>query len=224
MTHNPLHLIVGVVLLAGCAAAPRAATVAEAPAPRIETDAAADSLLCPVRQSDSTIRVELRYATSNNFTGDTLPGYEANRAFLRCEAAAALGRVQSALRPQGLGLLIWDGYRPVRASQAMVRWAERVGKTDLLGGYIARRSRHNLGVAVDLTLVNLQTGEPLEMGTPFDTFSPAAHTANASGVAKENRQKLVKAMEKEGFVNYTQEWWHFSYPIENPPAFDRVIR
>jgi D-alanyl-D-alanine dipeptidase len=90
-------------------------------------------------------------------------------------------------------------------------------------GYIARRSRHNMGVAVDLTLVDLETGTEVPMGTPFDTFSEAAHTANAEGRVRRYRQLLVTMMESEGFENYDQEWWHFSYPVEGAVPFDRVV-
>ena len=191
----------------------------------IAPDRVADSLLTDVRTLDSAIVVELRYATSSNFTGAPLPGYLANRAFLRREAAAALARVQRDLRPKRLGLKIFDSYRPVRATLAMVDWTERVHRPDLLkDGYIASRSRHNLGLAIDLTLIDLATGKELEMGTPFDTFSAAAHTANATGEAAANRQQLKAAMEREGFVNYDQEWWHFSFDVPNPLRFDRVIR
>ena len=142
-----------------------------------------DSLMADVRSLDTTIAVEARYFGADNFTGAPLPGYGADRAFLRKEAVAALARVQARLRRQHLGLLIYDGYRPVRATEAMVTWAERVGRTVELvdGGYIASRSRHNLGLAVDLTLIDLRTRRPLEMGTPFDAFCSAAHTANATG-------------------------------------------
>lgn len=191
----------------------------------IAPDAVADTLLADVRSRDSTIVVELRYATSNNFTGAPLPGYLANRAFLRREAAAALALVQGDLRSQGLGLKIFDAYRPVRATLAMVDWTQRVHREDLLrDGYIASRSRHNLGLAVDLTLIDRATGRDLEMGTPFDTFSAAAHTANATGVAAANRQRLKAAMEKRGFTNYDQEWWHYTYDVPNPLRFDRVNR
>ena len=191
----------------------------------IAPDAVADTLLAEVIRIDSSIVVDLRYATSNNFTGAPLPGYLANRAYLRREAAAALARVQRALRPQGFGIKIFDAYRPVRATLAMVDWTERVNRSDLLkDGYIASRSRHNLGLAIDLTLIELATRRELEMGTPFDTFSAAAHTANASGEAAANRQILKAAMEREGFVNYDQEWWHFSFNVPNPLRFDRPIR
>lgn len=191
----------------------------------IAPDAVADSLLADVRSLDTTIVVELRYATSNNFTGAPLPGYLGNRAFLRREAAAAMALVERDLRQQGLGLKIFDAYRPVRATLAMVDWTQRVHREDLLrDGYIASRSRHNLGLAVDLTLIDLTTGRDLEMGTPFDTFSAAAHTANATGNAAVNRQRLKSTMEGRGFTNYDQEWWHFSYEVPNPVRFDRVIQ
>jgi zinc D-Ala-D-Ala dipeptidase len=191
----------------------------------IAPDAVADTLLADVQSLDPTIAVDLRYATSNNFTGAPLPGYQANRAYLRREAVAALARVQRDLRTQGLGLKVFDAYRPVRATLAMVDWTERVHRPDLLkDGYIASRSRHNLGLAIDLTLVELATGRELEMGTPFDTFSAAAHTANASGAAAVNRQKLKAAMEGKGFLNYDQEWWHYTFNVPNPLRFDRPVR
>jgi D-alanyl-D-alanine dipeptidase len=190
----------------------------------IASDAVADSLLADVRGLDPTIVVTLRYATSDNFTGAPLPGYLGNRAMLRREAAVALARVQRRLRADGRGIKVFDGYRPVRATLAMVEWTKRANRPDLLeNGYIASRSRHNLGLAIDCTLIDLGSGRELEMGTPFDTFSAAAHTANASGVAAVNRQKLKTAMEAEGFVNYDQEWWHFSFDVPNPVRFDRVI-
>jgi D-alanyl-D-alanine dipeptidase len=211
--------ILSLLLAVGCTGQPVAS-----PAPAVASAAAADSLLMDVHRADSTIQVELRYATTNNFTGAVLPGYEGNTAYLRREAALALGRVQRALRAEGLGLRIYDSYRPVRATLGMVEWAERTNQVHYLDdGYIARRSQHNLGVAVDLTLVNLATGTPLEMGTPFDTFSEAAHTVNASGVARRNRDRLVAAMAREGWLNYAQEWWHFTFKVKNPVPFDRVI-
>jgi D-alanyl-D-alanine dipeptidase len=107
----------------------------------------------------------------------------------------------------------------------MVDWAKRTGRESLLQqGYIARRSRHNLGLAVDLTLAALDTGVALDMGTPFDTFSEAAHTNNAGGQIRRNRRTLVRAMEAEGFSNYDQEWWHFTYPVKGAQPFDMVIR
>ena len=201
-----------------------AAVVNTAELPIVRDRALADSLLVDVRTLDPTIRVDARYATAANFTGAPLPGYEANRALLRREAAAALVRAQRALEPAGLGLLVWDAYRPVRATDAMVDWTRRMNREDLLrDGYIASRSRHNLGLAVDLTLVDLATGHPLDMGTGFDTFSAAAHAANATGAVAANRARLRTALETVGFAPYAEEWWHFSWSLENPVRFDVPI-
>jgi zinc D-Ala-D-Ala dipeptidase len=225
-------ILVGVLtaLVVACVP-PRTRVPASVAAPPINTaetaiapNAVADTLLTDVRSLDSTIVVDLRYATSNNFTGAPLPGYGANRAFLRRGAASALALVQADFRAEGLGLKIFDAYRPVRATLAMVDWTQRVNRPDLLtNGYIASRSRHNLGVAIDLTLIDRASGRELEMGTPFDTFSAAAHTANATGLAAQNRQKLKAAMEKRGFLNYDQEWWHYTFNVANPLRFDRPI-
>jgi D-alanyl-D-alanine dipeptidase len=191
----------------------------------IAPHAVADTMLVDIHTLDTTIVVTLRSATSNNYTGAPIDGYQANRAYLRRETAAALVRVEQALLPQGLALEIFDAYRPVRASRAMVAWTQRVGREDLLrDGYIAAQSRHNLGVTVDLTLVERATGRELDMGTPFDTFSPAAHTANATGIAAVNRARLKRAMEAQGFIPYDQEWWHFTYNVPNPMRFDMVIK
>ena len=213
-----------------CACGP-AARSAPAPAPvntaelPVASDDQARRLLVDVRQLDSTIRVDLRYRTGDNFTGAPLPGYEANRALLRRGPAFALVRVQRRLRGNNLALKIFDAYRPVRATDAMVRWTERAGRQDLVrDGYIASRSRHNLGVAVDLTLVDATTGRELAMGTAFDAFTTAAHTANATGDVLANRLRLQRAMESEGFAAYDQEWWHFSYSVAAPTRFDVVIR
>jgi D-alanyl-D-alanine dipeptidase len=204
---------------------------AEPPAPAASSsepfdDSAADSQLVDVRAVDSTIQVDLRYATQNNFTGAPLPGYEVSRALLRREAAAALARVQARLRSSRLGLRVLDAYRPVRASRAMVDWAERTGRKDLLAsGYIAERSRHNLGVAVDLTLVNLETGAEVPMGTAFDSFtSDDTEGDNVTSEALQHRQTLRRAMQAEGFSPYGQTWWHFNYPLKGAVPLDRVIR
>jgi D-alanyl-D-alanine dipeptidase len=193
--------------------------------PAISSNAASDSLLVDVRSIDPTIQTDLRYATANNFTGAPLPGYEAPRALLRREVAAALGRVQARLRSEGLGLRVLDAYRPVRASVAMVDWAKRTGNRSLLEkGYIAERSRHNLGAAVDLTLVDLGTGTEVIGTTAFDNFTATADTGNATGQALRYRQILVKTMASEGFSPYGQAWWHFNYPLQGAVPLDRVIR
>jgi zinc D-Ala-D-Ala dipeptidase len=189
------------------------------------SDAAAETLLVDVRSLEPTIIVDMRYATPNNFTGAVIPGYEGDRAFLRREAAQALARVQRRALAEGYSLKIYDAYRPVRATLAMVDWTRRVGREDLIRDeYIASRSRHNLGLAVDLTLVERASGRELAMGTAFDTFSAAAHTANATGEAARNRALLKRLMEAEGFVNYAKEWWHYTMDVPNPVRFDMVVR
>ena len=208
-------------LLAACAS-PMSGACQQGPPP---DRASAESLLIDVQALDSSIRIDARYATANNFTGAPLPGYDASRVLLRREVAHALTRVQRRLRNGGLGLLVFDGYRPVRATIAMVEWAERTGRRDLVkNGYIALRSRHNSGVAIDLTLLDLVTGKPLDMGTAYDTFSEAAHTANATGQILRHRRILLRAMESEGFTNYSKEWWHFTYSVPGARPFDEVIR
>lgn len=174
--------------------------------------------LVDVRLVDPTIVADIRYATRDNFTGAPLPGYEVPLPLLRPEAAGRLARVQARLRPQGLGLKVFDGYRPVRATLEMVRWAEHSDNGWMVDqGYIARESGHNRGATVDLTLIRLSDGGELEMGTPYDAFSEAAHTANATGAVAANRQTLVAAMAAEGFVNLDKEWWHYRLPSDDPP-------
>lgn len=215
-------LILGLVL-----SGQNVAAQADDEGPPVASDSVARQLLADVRGMDSTIRVETRYATSNNFTGAPLPGYEGNRAYLRKEAAAALARVQHRLMSGGMGLKVFDGYRPVRATLGMVEWARRTDQMHFIqDGYIASHSRHNLGLAVDLTLIDLSMGgREVDMGTPYDTFSEKAHWANATGRTLRYRQLLRTAMESEGFKQYDQEWWHYSFEVPGPPvAFDMVNR
>lgn len=165
-----------------------------------------------VTAAEPGIREDVRYATANNFTGAPLPGYETAAALLRPDAAAALARVQRRLARDGYGLLVWDAYRPVRATLGMVEWAERTGNEWVLDqGYVARRSNHNRGNTVDLTVVRLDTGAALDMGTPYDHFGVESHTANATGAVAANRRVLLDAMLAEGWRNYDQEWWHFTH-------------
>jgi len=218
-----MNRLIPVLVVAASIAGP---LYAQDSAQYVAPDSVAMRELADVRTEDSTILVEARYATTNNFTGAVLPGYETNKAYLRREAAEALHRVQQRLRSGGMGLKIFDGYRPVRATQAMVEWARRTGQMHLIqDGYIASRSRHNLGLAVDLTLVDFSVGgREVDMGTPFDTFSEQAHWANASGRTMRYRQLLRQVMEAEGFKQYDQEWWHYSYDVPDPVAFDVPVR
>lgn len=164
------------------------------------------------------------YAAADNFTGAPLPGYAAPGAWMLADAAAALGRVQDSLATADLVLLIFDAYRPRRASEAMVAWAERTGQRALVeDGYIARRSGHNHGHTIDLGLARRGQCGPtgwLDMGTPWDTLDERSHTANATGPARENRTTLLRAMRAAGFRDYALEWWHFGYPLTGTRARD----
>jgi zinc D-Ala-D-Ala dipeptidase len=115
---------------------------------------------------------------------------------------------------------VLDAYRPARASRALVRWAQRSGRGDLVGTYIARRSRHNTGSAVDLTLVRRSDGKRLRMGSGYDDLSARAHTLNATGRALRNRLTLEAAMERFGFTGYWREWWHFEHRVTGARYLD----
>lgn len=180
--------------------------------------------LVDVRDLEPSIVVALKALTGENVTGAPLPGYEANRAFLQPQGAEALARVQRRLAGRDLGLKVYDAYRPQRATQALVAWARNSGRGDLVGPYIASVSYHNSGQAVDLTLVERSTGRELDMGTPVDQLDSRANTANATGVAAQNRSTLVEAMEAEGFENYPGEWWHFNYFVPGARPLDEPVR
>ena len=159
-----------------------------------------------VVQLDSTIVVDLKYATRDNFLGDTL--YAANICLLRQEVAVQLVKVQQSLRKSNLGLKIWDAYRPLSVQKKM--W-EKVPDPR----YVAdprKGSMHNRGVAVDVTLVDLQ-GKELEMPTAFDDFSAKAQSdfPDVTERARQNRKILQDAMRAQGFKTITSEWWHFYY-------------
>ncbi len=161
------------------------------------------------------------YAAADNFTGAPLPGYAAAGAWLLTAPATALAQVQRSLAPDGLTLLIFDAYRPRRASEAMVAWAHRSDRAHLVrDGYIARRSGHNHGHTIDLGLAHLGTCEPLDMGTSWDTLDERSHTLHATGTARTNRLRLLRAMQTAGFHGYAKEWWHFSHPLADTRPHD----
>jgi D-alanyl-D-alanine dipeptidase len=188
------------------------------------------------------LRVDARYAGSDNFIGRPIAGYEAARCVLTEKAAAALAAVQQELSRFGLGLKAFDCYRPQRAVDDFVRWAQdtaeqarktefypRVDKRDLFKlGYIAPRSGHSRGSTLDVTLVSLDTGSELDMGGRFDFFDESAE-GTAPGLAPQqraNRQLLQLAMRAHGFRLYRYEWWHFTLIDEPHPetTFDFVVR
>lgn len=189
------------------------------------------------------LRTDLRYRLADNFVGTTVDGYSGERAILTQQAARALGLVQTELRSQGLGLLIFDAYRPQRAVNHFARWAKdlsdtamkqryypEVEKTELFSqGYIAARSGHSRGSTVDLTLVSLLPPfQQLDMGTVFDFFSPSSwlDATGLSDTQEQNRALLQRTMKKYGFTPYSKEWWHFTLQSEPFPDtyFDFEIR
>jgi D-alanyl-D-alanine dipeptidase len=204
-------------LLTSLLLAAPAATGQDAPAGNPATRRAG---LVDLHRFAPDLRLDLRYGTKRNLTGRPLPGYCRPWALMLRPAARDLGAVERALHRRNRALLILDAYRPARASRALVRWAERTGHGDLVGTYIARRSRHNLGSAVDLTLVRESDGRKLRMGSGYDELSPRAHTLNASGRALRNRLTLKRAMERHGFTNYSREWWHYEHRVTGTRYLD----
>jgi D-alanyl-D-alanine dipeptidase len=203
-------------------ARPSTVTQEEEPAPKeAGTPTHRRAGLVDVHRFGPSIRVNLSYRTKHNETGASLPGYCENWALMHERAAFNLGQVQRHLRRKGLGLLILDAYRPVRATEALVRWAERTGRGDAVGTYIARRSRHNTGSAVDITLVRFRDGQRLRMGG--FALGPSSHTYNASGRILRNRLTLKSAMERFGFSAYLNEWWHFEHHIRPNRYLDLTL-
>ncbi|WP_157307557.1 M15 family metallopeptidase [Chitinophaga tropicalis] len=151
------------------------------------------------------IRKEVRYATSNNFTHRQL--YASNAVYLRLAAARALKAVQQELNKKGLGLLIFDGYRPYTVTEKM--W--EIVPDDRYAADPRNGSGHNRGVAVDLTIVDLHTGKPVRMPTDFDDFTEKAHHDYplSDSTVTANRRLLRNVMEQQGFVPLATEWWHY---------------
>ncbi len=170
---------------------------------------------------DPGIHLDIRYATSNDFLGT--PVYTQARAFLERPAAEALLRVQKKLRPLGYGLLIHDAYRPWYVTK--IFWDATPAEGKIFVADPGQGSRHNRGCAVDLTLYDLATGQPIEMPGTYDEMSPRSFPAYPGGTSLQrwHRDLLRRAMESEGFSVYEAEWWHFDYkdwrdyPILNVP-------
>jgi len=181
--------------------------------------AAADSNL---RMVDLTryipgIRMDIRYATRNNFTRQVL--YKHPKVLLRLPAAKALKAVQEALEPRGLGLRIFDGYRPYHVTEKM--W--EIVPDDRYAADPRKGSGHNRGIAVDLTIIELATGKAIPMPTGYDDFTEKAHYSYmpADTTVRNNRALLRSIMEKHGFRALETEWWHFYLPdVEKYPLMD----
>lgn len=158
---------------------------------------------------DPTIKLDIRYASDNNFTGATF--YRQSRAFLQRPAAEAVVRVHQKLKEQGLGLLIHDAYRPWHVTKMF--WDATPGELKHFVANPANGSRHNRGCAVDLTLYDLASGEPIQMVAGYDEMSIRSYPAYPGGTSRQrwHRELLRRAMEGEGFSVYEFEWWHFDF-------------
>jgi len=180
------------------------------------------------------LRSDLRYYGSNNFVGKPIDGYNEPKILLTVEAANALKKVQDELERIGFGLLIYDAYRPQKATDHFIRWGDdmadtlmkddfypNIDKKELFKlGYISKKSGHSRGSTVDLTIVSLKTKHILNMGSPYDLFDEKSHTEypNITKNQRALRLLLKRRMEKHGFKSYEKEWWHFT--LENEPFPD----
>jgi zinc D-Ala-D-Ala dipeptidase len=177
--------------------------------PPHETGDFRPSDLVELSQLDPTIKLDIRYATSNNFL--STPMYSQARAFLQRPAAEALVRAHHALKAKGYGLLIHDAYRPWYVTKMF--WEATPDDKKIFVADPSEGSRHNRGCAVDLTLYDLKTGASVKMPSGYDEMSERAYADYAGGTPdqRERRSILRQAMEHEGFAVYPQEWWHFDY-------------
>lgn len=185
----------------------------------------ADDDLVDITSISPSVRVDIRYATKDNFTGVAV--YPLSRCLLRRAVARRLARVQEALDARGLGLLVWDCYRPVSVQQRfweLVPDRRYVAEVVFEDGVPVEGSKHNRGAAVDVTLVDA-SGHLLEMPTGFDDFSEAAHrdSKHSSPTARTNMRILEENMVAQGFLPLATEWWHFDapdwrqYPLSDQP-------
>jgi len=185
----------------------RAEALAASP-PLEEGDFRASDLV-ELTSLDSTIALDIRYATTNNFMGEVF--YSQPRAFLQRPAAEALVRAQHWLKERGYGLLIHDGYRPWYVTKMF--WDATPEPLRVFVADPATGSRHNRGCAVDLTLYDLATGDPITMTGGYDEMSPRSYPDYPGGTSRQrwHRELLREAMEMQGFAVYEAEWWHFDY-------------
>lgn len=183
-----------------------------------------------------TIQQDIRYADSDNFVGKPLTGYEDPLCILTKPAAEALLKVQEELNKKGLGLKVFDGYRPQMTVDEFILWSKdstnqkmkkeyypRVNKADFFTlGYVAAKSGHTRGSTVDLTLIDLKTAQELDMGTHFDFMDELSHPFNPNVTQEQfkNRQYLNQVMSQHGFIPLNKhdiEWWHFTLKNEPHP-------
>ncbi len=165
--------------------------------------------LVELTKLDNTIKLDIRYARSDNFVGK--PVYTEARAFMQRPAATAIVAVHKKLYKQGLGLVIFDGYRPWSVTKLF--WEVVAEDQRKFVANPEKGSKHNRGCAVDLSIYNLKTGELLDMPSDFDNFTDKASPDYKGGTAEQrkNRDMLRTMMEAEGFIVNKNEWWHFDY-------------
>ena len=177
--------------------------------PPVETGTFRESDVVELVTLDSTIRLDVRYATRDNFL--SVPVYTQARAFLQRPAAEAVVRAHRALRAQGFGLLVHDGYRPWYVTKMFCDGTPEADHTFVADP--SQGSRHNRGCAIDLTLYDLRTGRPVQMVGGYDEMSDRSYPDYPGGTSKQRalREVLRAAMEAEGFRVYDAEWWHFDY-------------
>jgi len=215
-----------VLLLAAAALLP-ALAAEPLTAPPVEAGPFRAPDLVELTTLDPTIKLDIRYARGDNFTGRAV--YTEARAFLQRPAAEALARVHRALRRDGYGLMVFDGYRPWSVTKLF--WDITPADKKVYVADPAKGSRHNRGCAVDLTLFDLRTGREVTMPSPYDASDARAHATYDGGTADERRarERLNDAMTQAGFFVYPYEWWHFdwkdwrAYPILDIP-FSEVVR
>lgn len=158
---------------------------------------------------DDTIKLDIRYATENNFTGKAV--YPQARAFLQKPAAKAVARVHKKLKKKGLGVVIYDGYRPWAITKLF--WETVTPEQKKFVADPAKGSKHNRGCAVDLGIFDLKTGRAIPMPSGYDEFTERASPDYTGGSPEENQNRdlLRGLMEEEGFTVNPNEWWHFDY-------------
>ena len=183
--------------------------VALAQGPPVETGPFRKPDLVELVKLDPTIKLDIRYATKNNFLGKKV--YKEPRAFLQRPAAEALVRANQKLRAQGYGLIIHDGYRPWSVTKAF--WDATPPDKKIFVADPAKGSRHNRGSAVDLSMFDLRTGMTVKMPGEYDEMTERSHINYecATPEAKRLREMLRAAMTSEGFAVYEPEWWHYDY-------------
>jgi|TARA_A100001011_G_scaffold159088_1_gene167407 D-alanyl-D-alanine dipeptidase len=194
-----------------------------------------------LKDIDDSVIVDLKYYSTENFTGQLVEGYHSNTAILTNESASALSNAQDDFNKLGYSLILYDAYRPQRAVDFFVQWSKNlddtinkriyypnIKKSELFKlGYIAYKSGHSRGSTVDVSLVELSTNKELDMGTIFDYFGIESHTFSDDITEKQksNRLILYEIMSQNGFKNYPKEWWHFT--LEKEPFkkyFDFLVK